>query len=206
MTAAAERPAGSFAASAKAGRESGVRNARPPRRAFTLLEILLVLALLALLLGATVNVSAHLIGDKSLTADDVFWKALNAARKQALMSQQDVRLSFDVKTKSFVIDANAGPQTGADASAQASTGPGPGAQTFPVPSSDKLTVDFLSADKSNSSVLIGGEMLETGSMPFVTFYSDGTCSPFRVQFHLTGTARIIAIDPWTCAEVLEEKK
>jgi general secretion pathway protein H len=43
-------------------------------------------------------------------------------------------------------------------------------------------------------------------MPFVTLYSDGTCTPFRVQFHSNGAARIIAIDPWTCAEVLEEKK
>jgi len=55
-------------------------------------------------------------------------------------------------------------------------------------------------------MLLGGELVETGTMPYVTLYRDGTCTPFRVQFHSSGAARIIAIDPWTCAEVLEEKK
>jgi prepilin-type N-terminal cleavage/methylation domain-containing protein len=215
MIAAVERPAGSLAASAEAGRGS----ARAPRAAFTLLEILISLALIALLVGATVSISDNLIG-KPPTTDEVFWKALNQARKQALTSQQDMQMGFDSKTKAFVIGTNVGAQTDANASGQASANAGTqtganaseqtssdaGAQAFPVPLADKLTVDFLPAGKSNSSVLIGGDLLETQTMPFVTFYSDGTCTPFRVQFHSIGAARIVAVDPWTCAAVLEEKK
>jgi prepilin-type N-terminal cleavage/methylation domain-containing protein len=212
---------------AQAGRKDRLPVERR-HRGFTLLEILLAIALLALIVTATVGMSANLIGDKSVTVDDVFWKAVNAARTQALMSQQDVRFSFDPKTKEFVIVANTAAQTAADENNQSSaetpagpeesTGPdagtgvptssAPGAKTFAVPSGDeKLTVDFLPADKSTGSTeLIGGELIETQAMPFVTFYSDGTCTPFRVQFHLKSTARIIGIDPWTCAQVLEEKK
>lgn len=209
MIAVEERPAGSLAASAKARRARGARIARAPRSAFTLLEILISLALIALLIGATISVAPR--GDKSETTDEVFWKALTEARKQALTTQQDIRLGFDPRAKAFVIganlgaqtDANAGTPTGAAGGTPASTG---GAtETFPVQFADKLTVDFLPSGKSNSSILIGGELIETNAKPFVTLYSDGTCTPFRVQFHSSGAARIITIDPWTCAEVLEEK-
>jgi prepilin-type N-terminal cleavage/methylation domain-containing protein len=203
MIEAEERPAGSFAASAKARRMCGGRTA------FTLLEILISIALIALLVGATISVSPR--GDSALTTNEVFWKALTEARKQALTTQQDIRLGFDPKAKAFVIGANLGAQTDPNASPPTSAGAGSqisvgATQTFPVQFADKLTVDFLPATKSNSSMLIGGELIETGAMPFVTLYSDGTCTPCRVQFHSNGAARIIAIDPWTCAEVMEEQK
>ena len=172
------------------------------RCGFTLLEILISLALIALLIGATISVSPR--GDAALTTDEVFWKALTEARKQALTTQQDIRLGFDPKAKDFVIGADIGAQTSDNAGTQSGTSAP--AQIIPVQFADKLTVDFLPVGKSTSSMLIGGEAIETDAMPFVTLYSDGTCTPFRVQFHSSGAARIIALDPWTCAEVLEEKK
>jgi general secretion pathway protein H len=179
------------------------------RCGFTLLEILISIALIALLVGATISMTPR--SDTSMTADEVFWKALTEARKQALTTQQDIRLGFDPKAKAFVIGANLGAQADANASTPTNTGAGTpisvgATKTFPVQFADKLTVDFLPATKSNSSMLLGGELIETDAMPFVTLYSDGTCTPFRVQFHSSGAARIISIDPWTCAEVLEEKK
>ncbi|HWZ93614.1 MAG TPA: prepilin-type N-terminal cleavage/methylation domain-containing protein [Opitutaceae bacterium] len=210
MTAGKESPAGSFAASAKAGRGVGGRIGCPPPAAFTLMEILISLALVALLIGATISVVPH--DNASMTTDEVFWKALTEARKQALTSQQDVRLAYDNKAKAFVTGVNIGTQTDAGASKQTGakddtqTGVDGVEQTFPVAFADKLNVDFLTTDKSGGSMLIGGELVETQSLPFVTFYSDGTCTPFRMQIHSGGAARIIAIDPWTCAEVLEEKK
>jgi len=207
MIAAVERPAGSWAASAQARR---ARGARPPRAAFTLLEILICLALIALLIGATITMAPR--SDMAMTTDQVFWKALTEARKQALTTQQDIRLGFDPKAKAFIIGANinpqasdnAGAQTGTNAGTETSTG---GAtQTFPVQFTGALTVDFLPATKSNGGILIGGDLIETNTMPFVTLYSDGTCTPFRLQVHSNGAARIIAVDPWTCAEVLEEKQ
>jgi prepilin-type N-terminal cleavage/methylation domain-containing protein len=200
MILGAERPAGSFAALAKAGRGGRAR------AAFTLLEILLALALLALLSAATVSISENLVGNTPVTPEEVFWRALAEARKDALTSEQEVHLSFDPKAKAFNLVVNAGTQTDTDASAQPSAGSS--TQTFPVTkASDQLAVDFLPVDKnSRSTMLIGGELIETQSLPYVTFYSDGSCTPFRAQFHSNGTARIIAIDPWTCTQVLETKE
>jgi prepilin-type N-terminal cleavage/methylation domain-containing protein len=137
---------------------------------FTLLEIMLALALIAL--------------DKPVSPEDVFWRAVQQARKSALTNERDVRLSFTAKDLAFVLDD------------------GTASQSLPVPSSRDLTVNFLSAQAGGASVLIGGEVVDAQTIPFVTFYVDGTCSPFRVQFRGTGAARILAIDPWTCAKVL----
>ncbi|HTQ32516.1 MAG TPA: GspH/FimT family pseudopilin [Opitutaceae bacterium] len=184
MIVAAAGPTGWFAAPAEA---AGRRRARA---GFTLLEILLALGLIALIVGATVSVSANLVGNNSATAEDQFWKALNEARKEALTSQQDTRLSFDDKAKAFVVQN------------------GTGAKTFPVTTAgnDKLTVDFLPAQATNSNVLIAGQLVETQTLPGVTLYADGTATPFRLQLRRGGAAHIVAIDPWTCAEVLEENK
>ena len=38
------------------------------------------------------------------------------------------------------------------------------------------------------------------------FYPDGTCTAFRVQFRVGANAWQLAIDPWTCAPVLEKKE
>ena len=52
-------------------------------------------------------------------------------------------------------------------------------------------------------IQLGGSVVETEPLPGgVTFYSDGTCTAFRLQIRLNGGASIIAIDPWTCAPVI----
>ena len=183
MIAAAARPAGWFAAPGGGG-GNGLR-----RAGFTLLEILLALALLALLVGATVSISADLAGSKSVTAEDQFWKALTEARKEALTLEKQTTLKFDDQTKAFVVENDSG------------------TRSFPVTvGTGKLTVDFLPSQSTNNVMLLGGDVVETKGMPYVTFYPDGTCTPFRIQFRHGGPAHVIGIDPWTCAEVLETKE
>lgn len=152
--------------------------------AFTLLEILLALALIGLLTAALVSASAHLISDKPVAPEDVFWQAVQQSRQTALTSEHEVRLSFDTKAQAFVMDGGAGPQVVA------------------MPPGRDVTVDFLSAQAGTSSVLIGGQLVDTQTVPAVTFYPDGTCTSFRVQFRAGGAARVLSIDPWTCAQVL----
>jgi len=159
------------------------------RRGFTLLEILLAVALIGLLSAALVSGAAHLVDSRPSTPAEIFWEAVRAARKSALTSEHEVRLSFDMKEKKFVV---------ADGDAQ---------KTFPVLNASDLTVDLLQPEGSgNGMVLIGGQLVDTQTMPAASFYSDGTCSPFRVQFRTNGPAHVIAIDPWTCAPVLTEPK
>jgi general secretion pathway protein H len=152
------------------------------------LEVLMVIALIAMLTGVLVTGSARLANGRIVTPEDVFWKAVMETRKAALLSGREVRLSFADKDKelAFVAKAAEGEE-----------------QRFAVETPGELKMNFLSAQKGSSSILLGGQLVETQTIPYVTFYGDGTCSPFRLQIRAgTGEARTIAIDPWTCSLVL----
>ena len=166
--------------------KSAIRNPRSAmaNRAFTLLEVILAVALLALLAGVLVSGSADLIGDKPVTAEDVFWKATLRARSAALNGEREVRLSFDAKDKVFVLDDGVAPQK------------------LTLPPGRDANVDFLAGQAAGNSILVGGELMESKPIAYVTFYPDGTCTSFRVQFRSGATARVVAIDPWTCAKIL----
>ncbi len=154
------------------------------QRAFTLLEILLVLGLIGLLAGVLIGGSARLLADRPVTVEAVFWEAAAAARRDALQLDRDVRLRYDAQTREFVGDFAGGEAR------------------FPVPEGE-VKVDFLpAAPTGRGLVLVGGLLVETTALRAVTFYADGTCSPFRVQVSTGGPVRTLAIDPWTCAPML----
>lgn len=162
-----------------------ITRVRHARGGFTLLEILLAVALIGLLAAALVAGATHLVDTKPSSPTDVFWQAVQAARRSALEQDQDVALSVDDKEHRFVVTTK------------------DGTQYFPLPGKRDLTVDFLPMATGRSSVLIGGALLETQTLPAVTFYADGTCTPFRTQIRTPGAdATVLAIDPWTCAPVL----
>jgi prepilin-type N-terminal cleavage/methylation domain-containing protein len=155
------------------------------RGGFTLIEILLALALIALLATIFVGGSSALIADKTLSPDEQFWKACARARKEALDERKSVLLTFDTKARAFVLN---------DGSQQ---------RQMPLTGPDDLTVDFHPVQSDSSSlVLIGGTVVETEPLAAVTFYDDGTCTPFRAQIRSKGAAHVLSIDPWTCAPVL----
>jgi prepilin-type N-terminal cleavage/methylation domain-containing protein len=158
-------------------------------RGFTLLEILLVMLIIALLGTVIIGASSALLKNRAVTPSEVFWSAVQEARKTALKGGKDVRFTFDAKEKKFVLsDA-----TNADA---------PG-KDFPIPGAgDDLILTFLTTQKGASSILIGGVLVETQKIDAVTFYSDGTCTPFRLQIQKSGDATVLGVDPWTCAAVL----
>ena len=164
---------------------------RASRRGFTLLEMLLTLALIALLAGALIGGSSALLAEKPPSAHDVFWSTVRTARKTALNAEQDLNLRYDEKTKAFQL-----------------TPPDGGVQSFLIPGSgNDLIVEFLAAQKTGGSILLGGTVVETEPLSGgVTFYADGTCTPFRLQIRVNGGAHIIAIDPWTCSPVLAPPK
>ncbi len=155
---------------------------------FTLLEILLVLALLGLLAGALASGSARLLAQRPVTVEDTFWEAVTEARKDALLNQREVRLRFDEKERTLV------------------AGHATGDRVYPLPSAE-AQLDFLAPARRGGAglILLGGLLVETQTIPHVTFYDDGTCTPFRVQIRTGGPARILLIDPWTCAPVLTEE-
>jgi general secretion pathway protein H len=163
---------------------------RHHRRGFTLLEVLMVLALLGLMAGLFITAARNFTADDARTPEDVFWQMVRDSRKRALLTGQPVRVSYAPESRdepaALVMSSN-----GADERVSF-TGMG------------KVTVDFLPLEKTRSSILIAGQAIETQTLSAVTFYGDGTCSPFRVQIRsdAVNAVRMLAIDPWTCAEVL----
>lgn len=157
------------------------------RRAFTLLEVLLVLALIGLLATVLITGGTQLLNREPTSPDDIFWAAVQEARKMALKSETDAVLRFvdeQDKGKSFVITC------------------GGTTKQFAVPKAGDLQITFLLPQTGGNTIMIAGTVLETEKLSAVTFYSDGTCQPFRTQFFRNGSAHIVSIDPWTCAQVL----
>ena len=149
----------------------------------------MALAIIALLTSILISGSSQALSSQTATVDEIFWKAVQTARKTALQSGVEVRLTFaddKEKGKEFVVDD------------------GVTKQESPVSAgaADGLEVSFLSAQKGGNAILVGGVAIETQAVPAVIFYTDGTCTPFRLQISRRGGAHIVAIDPWTCAPIL----
>lgn len=156
---------------------------------FTLLEILLAVTILALLASVLIGGATQALSDKPTTPDEVFWSAVEEARKLALKSERDVTLVFADERdqgKNFIITN------------------GSTVSRFNVPFPGDLEVTFLRQQRGNL-MLIGGTVVETNPVKAVTFYPDGGCTAFRVQFFQNGATRMEAIDQWTCARVLSEQ-
>ena len=158
------------------------------RGGFTLIEVLLAIALFGLLSWIFVGASNALFADKGLSPDEQFWAACAAARKEALEERKSVLLTVETKdprTRGFYLY---------DGSSKVA---------LPLSGPEDLVVDFhpVQSDSSSSS-LIGGTLVETQPLAAATFYNDGTCTPFRAQVGTAAGAHLLAVDPWTCAPML----
>jgi len=173
----------------------------PKTRGFTLLEVLLSLAIIALLGSVLIGGAAHLLNDQPVTTEEVFWRAVQESRKAALKSQHDIRLKFDSRNKQFLLIDGLAPSVLAADGFTREEAP---IKVFPVHPAfaADLTVEFLAPVKGGNMILVGGVLIEGQSIPYVTFYSDGTCSAFRAQFMRAGSANVLTVDPWTCAAML----
>lgn len=156
---------------------------RQRRIAFTLVEVLLVVALLGLVAFAFVNSAADLFRSREPQADEIFWDAVTAARQAALEGNQTVTLRYDGEKRELG-------WRGAEASSAK-------ALSFPG-----KQLEFLPAI-SQGTVLLGGQLAETGAVKLVRFYPDGCCDAFRVRLtDAAGRVAVLGIDPWTCAPML----
>jgi hypothetical protein len=155
-------------------------------RAFTLLEIVLILGLIGLISAVlAVGVTGAFNNDHP-TPDDVFWQACRAAQKLASLSERDTSLGFDAREKKLVWSN--GLQTDSAAFDN---------------SRGEVSIQFMQATKGGSLILIAGNKVETQEVPRVLFYPDGTCMAFRAQLRIGSNAWQLGIDPWTCAPVLQ---
>lgn len=151
------------------------------RRGFTLLEVILAIALLGLLASLFITGGSDLFRARKRTVVDVFWQAVQAARLQAVQEDTTVTLHFDDQLQRVIWQARGGEHELA--------WPGRG-------------LEFLSTQR-NDSILLGGQLVGTGQLARVRFYADGGADRFRAQLtDANGRVTRVDLDPWTCAPVI----
>lgn len=149
-------------------------------RAFTLIEILLVLALLALVAAVFVpGVNSILRDINSRGPEQILSESILTARAEALESGRTVQLSYDKESRQFIWGVNS-------------------ARSEPLPK--EYTLELLPVE-TGSSILLGGELAEVQDpLKRVRFFADGTCEPFRLKVKIADAKpRVLVVDPWTCA-------
>jgi len=158
------------------------RNGAPVtcRHGFTLVEVLLVLAILALFATLFIpGVNAIIREIDARGPEQIISETILAARGTALETGRTVTLRFDDRERRFFAEG-----LGAFRSA-------------PLPAGLKL--DLLPPE-TDGMVLLGGRLVETGELKRIRFFPDGTCDPFRLQLQQDATPpRLLLADPWTCA-------
>lgn len=166
---------------AKAPAASSLRSAA----GFTLLEIIIVVAMIGLMSAVVVGGATSLLREGPVTLEDSLGNAMASARRLAVTEMAEVRLEFDSTRRQFHC-----------------SWPG-GSQDIDPEIEGSIQVDFLDRN-SDSAMLLGGTVVGTDTLPFVSFYADGTCSAFRAQLRSGGPARVVDYDPWTCAPMAKE--
>jgi general secretion pathway protein H len=118
--------------------------------------------------------------------EQLVWDTLNEAREQALTSHRPVWLQPGKDNKLL----------------QWTDGVVSRSKALPA----GCTLQLLQA-RTGNLVLIGGQAVETQEVAAVRFYPDGTCDSFRVQLRRDqAPTRILAVDPWTCAPIINPDK
>lgn len=156
---------------------------------FTLLEIIVVIALLGTLAAILTVGASRLLVDRGESPVEVFWYAVGEARKQALQREIDIDLRFNNDDQVFIAATPVGEKA------------------IPIPGSSPLQIEFLGVGGGGATIMIGGRLVETSVLDHVTFYRDGTCTPFRARLTPEGgQPEILEIDPWTCAPILRDEE
>lgn len=161
------------------------------RRGFTLLEILLVLALIGSMTGLFIisleSIARTTAGD---ALEGAFWSAMREAREAAVRTRRTQAISYDAEQMKFVVEGGGTTRT----SAVNLDSPVDGA---------KIEAVFTQELPSNSFTLVRGRLVTEREAPSMLVYPDGTCQPMTIEFRYPGGSRRLTLDPWTCAELLE---
>lgn len=148
------------------------------RRGFTLAEVLLVLALMAMVSGVLVVGASTLLGGDKDDPEAALLAALQRARREAVERDAEIELR---------IDAERGTVSWGERDDQVVT----------LPASETVRARLL-APRSLGAVLIGGEA-EEHPLASLRVHPDGTCDQARLEVRRNGARRLHDIDPLTCA-------
>jgi prepilin-type N-terminal cleavage/methylation domain-containing protein len=161
------------------------------RHAFTLLEVLLVLALI----GSAASVFVISIDSIARTTpadslESAFWSSLREAREAAMRTRRVQEITFNAEDMQFVVEG------GGVVSTESVDLEG-------VTDSDTFEAVFTQVLPTNTFTLLRGRLVTEREIKSMLVFPDGTCQPVTVEFRFPGGTRRLPIDPWTCAELID---
>ena len=148
------------------------------RRGFTLAEVLLVIALMALLAGVLILGASGLMSGEKDDPEAALLALLQKVRREAVERDTVIELRIDAEHDTYAWGDRDD-------------------QVAALPASEKVRVRLL-APKSLGAVLIGGEA-EEHPLDRLRIRPDGTCDQARLEVRRNGARRLYDIDPLTCA-------
>jgi prepilin-type N-terminal cleavage/methylation domain-containing protein len=151
------------------------------RRAFTLIEVVLVLMLIGMIGGVLISGANSLFDSaKEQDPESALLSLMQKMRGEAVETGQVIELR--------TLPEDAGFLRGEDG-------------LIELPKREGQGVRLLRPEMK-SAFLIGGQ-LEEQAVERIRFYPDGSCDPVRVQVRRGETRRVYAIDPWTASPLPE---
>ncbi len=165
----------------------GIR--RRIRCGFTLVELMLTMALIALLSSLFIwNINALLKQGELEALQNELWAAVEKAKQSAVFSRQRHRVRFDKDQQAFMVSS------------------GGEEVPFIVDTSGmgediEIEVLFKKVLPRDGYRLVRGELVTHREVDSVTFYPDGTCTPFSVDLTIGDYKSGYQIDPWTGSQL-----
>lgn len=149
-----------------------------PRRGFTLIELTLVLALMALIGSVLIGGAASILREtKEGDPELVLLALLQRVREQAVKANAPIELVQLPEDRGFL--------WGED-----------GAEVLPKREGGARA--RIIRPEFSGAALLGGQ-LEERILERMRFYPDGSCDPARIEVRRGEARRVVSIDPWTAA-------
>ena len=155
---------------------------------------MLTIALIALLSSLFIwNINSLLKQGELEALQNELWGAVARAKQSAVFSRTPRVVRFDKELQAFIVSA------------------GNEQITFEVDTDNfsegvEIEVVFNETLPRDGYRLVRGELVTQREIESVTFYPDGTCTPFSVDLRIAEFQSSFQIDPWTGSQLtmLEE--
>ncbi|MCC5788033.1 MAG: type II secretion system protein [Opitutales bacterium] len=152
------------------------------RAGFTLLELILVMALIALVGGLSiVAINVVIDFDEDRSVETHLQNAIMEARYRALSDNEETLLRFDSENRKFIVRNPSGTHE---------FGP-VGQENFPV------EFEFQQRRARMDMILIRGQLVDTRAIERVRFFPDGSSEPFLASWAAEGFRQEREFDLWT---------